>query len=101
MFIKRFTILPVVESCNANNFFFFVDNWQGQHILDGPSTVIQSFRLQKPKVLLLKVKGTSTIKHVLESKKNTWNLNISSAAAFMMLQILNTKQKSMNEYVNT
>lgn len=68
MVIEWFAILPVVESCNTNNFFFFVDNWQGQHILDGPSTAIQSFRLQKHKVLLLQVRGTSTTKHVLDSK---------------------------------
>lgn len=87
LFVKWFAILPVVESCNANNFFFFIDNRQGKNIFNSPSTVIQRLRLQKQQTSYYTSKHQDLDPAVyLEC---TWNLNISSDAAFMMLQILN------------
>lgn len=53
IFIKRFSIFPVVKCSYSHNVFFLVDNRQGQDIFNDPASVIYRSFLKTIKALRL------------------------------------------------
>lgn len=53
IFIKRFSILPVVKCSYSHNVFFLVDNRQGQDVFNDPASVIYGSFLKTIKALRL------------------------------------------------
>lgn len=96
MFIKGLPVLPVVEGGHAHNLFLLVDYGKRQDVLDGPTAAVQWLRLTREvRGQSSEVKGQSSeFSSRVKSRHDTgftWNLNISSEDAFMMLQICRTK----------
>lgn len=85
--IERFPIFPVVEGRHANDLLLLVDDWQRQDVFDGPAAAVQRLRLQRNRPKRSERLCPDGPARLTTPPPLTWNSKVSSAAAFMMLQI--------------